>query len=325
MLNNEPLISVIIPVKNGANTLNDALQGVFSQKLINCVEVIIINSGSTDDTLDIAKKYPVRIHEIPPEEFNHGATRNLGVALAHGEFVVLTVQDAIPADDEWISKMLKHFKDPDVAGVCGRQIIPHDKDKNPLEWSRTFSEPVSRKVCFKHRSEYQYLTDMEKRSICSWDDVTAMYRRSTLLKVPFRPAMFAEDALWANDALENGYAIIYEPNATVYHYHFQTFSFRFKRMLTVYYHDTIFWGSIRHPRKWWKTSAQILFHLAKNPQLSLSDKLYWLFYNIIQLSAEWSAYLICSIANGVPGNYTLTKLHDAFCKTAPIAVRHKQA
>lgn len=104
------------------------------------MEVIIIDSGSTDGTLVLLQKYPVKIHNLPPAEFNHGETRNLGVQLATGEFVVMTVQDATPATDNWIELMLKHFEDPEVAGVCGQQIVAHDKEKNPLQWFRPASE-----------------------------------------------------------------------------------------------------------------------------------------------------------------------------------------
>jgi len=95
----QPKISIIIPVKNGISTIEACLSEIFKQTLISDTEVIIIDSGSTDSTLEIVKKYPIILHQIPPEEFGHGKTRNLGVSIAKGEFVVMTVQDARPSSD----------------------------------------------------------------------------------------------------------------------------------------------------------------------------------------------------------------------------------
>jgi len=85
------LISVVIPVKNGGKTIKECLDGIFTQSLAHMVEVILIDSGSTDNTLDIARKYPVQITRIHPSAYNHGETRNLGAEIAKGEFIVYTV------------------------------------------------------------------------------------------------------------------------------------------------------------------------------------------------------------------------------------------
>jgi rhamnosyltransferase len=87
-------ISVVIPVKNGEPWLDECIQGIMSQTLFNQTEIIAIDSGSTDGSLAILEKYPVRIYNLPPAEFNHGLTRNYGVQLCRGEYVVMTVQDA---------------------------------------------------------------------------------------------------------------------------------------------------------------------------------------------------------------------------------------
>ena len=62
----KPKISIIIPVKNGEKTINACLKGIFEQTLIKQTEVIIIDSGSTDNTLDIIKNYSVKLYQISP-------------------------------------------------------------------------------------------------------------------------------------------------------------------------------------------------------------------------------------------------------------------
>ena len=136
-----PLISVVIPIKNEPSEVAACLEGIFRQTLRDQLEVIAIDSGSPQVTLDLLAGYPVRLHQIPPSEFNHGETRNLGVKLASGEFVVMTVADAVAGNERWLEQMLQHFDDPRVMGVCGQQIVPHDIDKNPLQWFRPVSKP----------------------------------------------------------------------------------------------------------------------------------------------------------------------------------------
>jgi len=217
----EILISIIIPVKNGIQTIDNCLNAILSQTLISQTEIIIIDSGSTDGTLDIVKKYPVKLYEINPKDFGHGTTRNYGVSLANGKFVVMTVQDAIPSSNKWLEIMLQHFGNMQVVAVGGQQVVPHEKDKNPLQWYRPINKPTFRKVNFS-KDEFYKLTPEEKRKNCVLDDVNAMYRKSNLQQIPFENTEFGEDMLWAKEALLNGFIIIFDNNSQVYHYHHYT-------------------------------------------------------------------------------------------------------
>ena len=102
--------SIIILTKNAGNRFDNTLKMIFSQDVEN-YEVIIIDSGSNDNTIEIAKRYPSRIYEISPDEFHHSKTRNLGVELAKGIFIVFLTADAIPLNDNWLSNILDNFND----------------------------------------------------------------------------------------------------------------------------------------------------------------------------------------------------------------------
>ncbi|MEO6838770.1 MAG: glycosyltransferase family A protein, partial [Ginsengibacter sp.] len=136
------MISVIIPVKNGAQTLEKCLIKIRSQTTRD-IEIIVLDSMSTDNSKEIALKYQAKVIEIPDGTFNHGLTRNLGVQHATGELIYLTVQDAWIADDDMLEKMSKHFEDTEVQSVTGMQATPHEKDKNPARWFKRYSEPVA--------------------------------------------------------------------------------------------------------------------------------------------------------------------------------------
>ncbi len=103
-------LSIIIPVKNGISTICQCLDAIFAQTLIEQTEVIVIDSGSTDGTLEALKKYTLRLYQIPPEEFNHGATRNYGVSLAKGELIYFPVQDDVPINSKIVERMASHFR-----------------------------------------------------------------------------------------------------------------------------------------------------------------------------------------------------------------------
>ena len=83
----------------------------------------MIDSGSTDGTAELARRYGASVHWISRDEFEHGATRNLGIALSGGEYVAFIVQDAVPFDEWWLAAMVENLeRDKLVAGVYGRQI-----------------------------------------------------------------------------------------------------------------------------------------------------------------------------------------------------------
>ena len=309
-------ISIVIPVKNGAATISDCLEGIFKQSLIKQTEIIIIDSGSTDGTIEILKSCPgVKVFQIAPENFNHGLTRNYGVSLAKGDFVVMTVQDAKPTDCKWLETMIGHFDDPDVAGVCGQQIVPHHPDKNPHEWFRPISSSEAKVVKFDSADQFNSLNAEEKKDFCSWDDVNAMYRRSVLIKYPFQQVTFGEDMLWAKEALCAGFKLVYEPNAKVEHYHELNFDFQYRRSLTVLYFRYKFFGLLSN------NSGSVLdFFKIVYRNLKYKAPINWILYNCIILAASAKAEM--DFKNALKqGEESLEKLHNKYCNTAPQAKR----
>lgn len=124
--------SIIIPTKNGGAIFSQAMEMLYAQKYDKPYEVIVIDSGSTDGTLEIVNRYPVvKLVQIKPEDFGHGKTRNLGARLAEGRYLVFITQDAVPATDRWLFNLVRNLERPEVAGSYGRQI-PRE-DTNPME------------------------------------------------------------------------------------------------------------------------------------------------------------------------------------------------
>jgi rhamnosyltransferase len=97
-------ISIIIPIKNAGAEFRDTLVAI--RKQTRDYEVIVVDSGSSDDTLDLALQFGARTFSIAPESFNHGETRNLGIRHATGQVCIMLVQDAVPIGETWLETLL---------------------------------------------------------------------------------------------------------------------------------------------------------------------------------------------------------------------------
>src|SRR5215469_2378362 len=115
-------LSVLLLTRNGLRDLERVLPALYSQRSTASFEVIAVDSGSTDGTVEFLRRIPVRLRQISPETFHHARTRNLAASLATGEILIFLSQDAMPASDLWLSKMISNFDDPKVGAVYGRQL-----------------------------------------------------------------------------------------------------------------------------------------------------------------------------------------------------------
>lgn len=277
---NKLKISVIIPVKNGACALGRCLKSIRDQVGVGKVEIIILDSGSKDQSVAIAKEFGALVLSIPPQEFNHGLTRNMGVDVAGGDLLFFTVQDACLSEADILQKMSNHFSKSEVMGVVGHQAVPHDRDKNPLLWFRRFTEPQIRYKFLKQPADYQRLTDLQKIDLIAWDNVVAMYRKTSLVVLPFSKTGFAEDWIWSRDALLKGYTLVYDPSLIVYHYHHLSYDYAYRMNFTVNYHMYKYFGFEPTLREPIFPAVRAGYHLIKNEALSWREKSNWWIYNI---------------------------------------------
>jgi len=231
-MNNNINVSIVIPVKNGEKHIGSLLKAIFSQDVNFGFEVIIVDSGSKDKTLDIVKQYPIRLYQIKPYEFNHGLTRNFGISMAEGKYVALMTQDAEPYDNHWLMNLISAIdSDENIAGVYSKQIPYQDADVlTRMIAGRSFaSEKVKRESEIKNPEEYKRLSPQEKHRFCNFDNVSSCICKAVWKKIPFPETGFGEDIEWAKAVLEAGYRINYVPDSTVYHSHEFSISGWYKR------------------------------------------------------------------------------------------------
>ena len=111
MIKNHPDISITLLTYNGELYLEEVLTSIFIQKTRFNFEVIVIDSGSWDRSLEIIKEYPVKVHQISNHEFGHGKTRNMGVRLALGQYVVFFTQVDKPPHKYWLDPQIRSLVD----------------------------------------------------------------------------------------------------------------------------------------------------------------------------------------------------------------------
>jgi glycosyltransferase involved in cell wall biosynthesis len=220
---NSPKVSVVIPTLNEASfKFEELLKKISTQEEDFEREVLVIDSGSTDGTVELARRYGAIVHQIRRQEFNHGATRNLGISLARGEYVALIVGDAVPVDERWLATMVENLEqDEQVAGVYSRQI-PHPEASaltRVLASSLAIASPERREQFVSDPEKYREMPPRKRRRIAAFDDVSSCVRRSVWEEMPFEKTNFGEDIRWGKRIVEAGYKIVYEPRSVVFHSH----------------------------------------------------------------------------------------------------------
>ena len=217
-----PEASVVVLTLNAGPGFAATLDAVFAQKTDSGFEVIVLDSGSTDGTRELARARGAAVHDVPGSTFDHGATRDLGLSLAAGEYVALLLQDAVPLDDRWLAAMIEDMEgDPLVAGVYGRQV-PR-LGSSPLARVLVTNAPTAghaRREQYAGSAErYRKLPPAQRHALALFDNVSSCLRRSVWEEIPFGRTGFGEDLRWGERAIARGHKLVYEPHCAVVHSH----------------------------------------------------------------------------------------------------------
>ncbi len=204
-------VSIVIRTRNEAQYIGETLKRVQGQEFDGNYEVIVVDSESTDSTLEIVRNYGVRVVEIAQREFTYGRSLNIGAENAKGTFVVNLSAHALPADEKWLTNLIAGFENRDIAGVYGRQLsIAHI---NPFEARQNEMFFGPQKIIFNVKNTKMLKLVHFSNSNCAIrKDMWERHRFDE--NVPY-----AEDIVWRREVVEAGYSIAYAPDAAVYHTH----------------------------------------------------------------------------------------------------------
>jgi rhamnosyltransferase len=218
------VISIVIPTKDGGEKFNHLLAAIRSQKLEEEIEIIVVDSESSDGTEACAIRHGARLRRIPAASFTHGGARNLGASIARGDVLVFTSQDTLPENDRWLATLVAPLRtDPSTAAVYGRQR-PFESASPPERYFLDFLYgPTPRVQRALNSGDLSMETTL-------FSNANSAIRSAIWKQVPFsEDILMAEDQEWAVRVLRAGHAIRYEPAASVLHSHAYTIRSAFRR------------------------------------------------------------------------------------------------
>ncbi|MFV7639062.1 glycosyltransferase [Shewanella algae] len=209
-MKSKPLASVVIRTLNEERYLTELLTEISRQ---NCnlvdLEIVLIDSGSTDRTLSIAESFGARITHIKKSEFTFGRSLNKGCEFAKGDYFIFVSGHCIPASVDWIDELCKPFVDKVAEYSYGRQI---GRD------STKFSEQ-----CHFNKWFPEYSKIPQEGYFCN--NANAAVTRETWLKYGFCERLTGlEDMHLAKRLVEDGGKVAYVATAPVYHIHDETWA-----------------------------------------------------------------------------------------------------
>lgn len=206
--------SIIVRAYNEDQHIDRLLAGIRQQKTSFQYETILVDSGSTDKTLQIAAAYDIKTVHIKPDEFSFGYSLNKGIAASEGEFCVMISAHCYPDNNTWLENLIAPFTDKSVALIYGKQ--------RGNEITRYTEEQILKKWFPDSEGGIQ------KTSFCN--NANAAIRKRVWEKYHYNEILTGlEDLEWAKNAQRGGYNIYYEPSATVIHVHDETYAQIYRR------------------------------------------------------------------------------------------------
>jgi rhamnosyltransferase len=230
-------IPIIIPTRNAGRSIGEVLEAIAAQEGPFLPEVIAIDSGSSDGTLERLNRYGARVLSVSPAAFNHGKTRNEALKHARGECAVLLVQDAIPASPRWLSALVEPLlQDSSLAGTFARQLPDTRASCVTAHYLSHWiaAREVGRVVGPLNAETFARMSPSERHVACAFDNVCSSIRLSVWKKHPFATTPIAEDLQWARDVLFAGHKLAYVPDAVVRHSHERSIAYELQRTYLVH-------------------------------------------------------------------------------------------
>jgi rhamnosyltransferase len=206
-------ISIIIPTLNAGTHIRELLERLQAQTLPP-FEIIVIDSSSKDNTVQIAEERGARTMVIPKYIFNHGSTRNKAAEEARGDILVFMTQDALPFDNQ----LLKFLSDPlqqDDVGAAFARHVPNPEASLLEIFAREFNYPGQKSM--------KGITDIKTYGIKTFfsSNACSAIKKQAFLKAGMFPegVRANEDMILSAKLIVCGYKIAYVPEAKIIHSH----------------------------------------------------------------------------------------------------------
>ena len=264
-------VSVVVPTYNPGHEIETLCNRILNQKLVKKVELIIVDSGSKDGSLDIADKLGAMIIKIPHEEFSHSYARNLGALHAKGDIIVFMTQDALPSSPTWLSDLCEPL-------LSGAAVASSCNEINPGNTEVFYKVSTCDYAAFrgidngKRRINYKNEHDdkLELRKKASLTDVSTAIVASVFKEFYYRYD-YAEDLDLGIRLLNNGYRIALLGNVGSIHGHNRPASYYLKRNYVEISSFCTILDEPNHPEEDWVIASK---------SLSVCEAVFGTFYQI---------------------------------------------
>jgi glycosyltransferase involved in cell wall biosynthesis len=194
------LVRVVVRAKNEAASIGTTLDRLAQQTIADRAEIVVVDSGSTDRTVEIARRSGARLIEIPSESFTYGGSLNTGCRDAETPFLVALSAHAPPVGPTWLERLLAPFEDERVCAVCGYEKAP---DGGMLAAPLTQDQTLA-----------------ETHPYWGYSNSAGAFRTELWRARPFREDMSGtEDKEWAWHWLKQGYVVVVDPALVTEHSH----------------------------------------------------------------------------------------------------------
>jgi rhamnosyltransferase len=213
-------ISVVLVVRDAAESLRALLPRLLSQEGFDEVDFVALDAGSTDATIALLREAGATVAAVGPEPVSPSRARLLAARYATGRLLVFLDPTSVPADDRWLASLVAPLeRQRRLAAVCSRILPPPEADL--LTYREAFPHPrVSperRRHVLPDRARFEDLDATAKRRLAGVHLLATAVRADVLARIGFPTGPPPEDALrWAREVLEAGFAILHEPAAVVY-------------------------------------------------------------------------------------------------------------
>ena len=237
----EHSVSVVIPTLNGGLEFEQLLRKLRQQRGLREIEIVVVDSGSSDATVAVARAAGAQVIQISQAEFSHSHARNLGAQASSGDYLVFMVQDAYPIGQLWLYGLLRWLRDHREQGVVAASCAEYCRSDSDLMYDSMVNTHYRFLGCLEADRIGQHAGDdhMALRSMGQLSDVACMIGRGLFLQHRYR-GDYAEDLDLGMRLIQLGHRVAMLASVKVIHSHNRSAYYYLKRSFV----DVIFLVSL---------------------------------------------------------------------------------
>jgi rhamnosyltransferase len=210
---NDPLVSVLIRVRDEGDLLDRTLRSLREQVLDAGMEIVVLDNESADDSARVALAGGAQVFTFPRALFGYGRALNLGIELCRGDIVVLLSAHSIPQTDTWVADLIRPLRDGTAGAAFCRQVPPGRMPRPQLRRFACF--PTESTVMDKTQFTQQCAAGRDPYEPALFSNSACAIRRDLALRIPFRDLPYSEDRAFVVDYVMTGGTVAYVYDAAV--------------------------------------------------------------------------------------------------------------